>query len=253
MIPQIFKIGPLPINSFGLMVALAFFAGIYVLGRSFSRNGISADLAEKYVISAAFSGLLGARIWFVLIYHNELNSSLFKALISDAGFVFYGGFLIGLLTLGIMTFIDKISITSFLDSIGPTLALGYAIGRVGCQLSGDGDYGRVTSGVWGMSYSQGVVPTPPGVLVIPTPVYESILSLAIFFILYRVETNRTFKKPLSYFGLYLVLMSVERFLIEFIRIEDRYIYNLSEAQFIAIGLFLAGIALVSRSFTPVKS
>ena len=246
MIPQILYLGPLPINSFGLMVALAFFAGIYTLGRSFERNGIPAKLAEKYVITAAVAGLLGARLWFILIYFAELNISLFEILFSDAGFVFYGGFIIGLISLMILSRIDKISFFSFLDSIGPTLALGYAIGRVGCQLSGDGDYGFAVDGILGMSYSQGVVPTPAGVEVYPTPIYESILSLIICAVLLNVEKFRRLKKPLSYFGLYLLLMSVERFLVEFIRVEDKYAYGLSEAQFIALGLFFLGLILVVR-------
>ena len=232
------------------MVALAFFAGIYTLSRSFERNGIPGKLAEKYVITAAIAGLLGARLWFIAIYFNEINMSLKDILFSDAGFVFYGGFIIGLTCLIILSRIDKISFFSFLDSIGPTLALGYAIGRVGCQLSGDGDYGMHVDGILGMSYSQGVVPTAPGQQAVPTPIYESILSLIICAVLLNVEKYRRLTKPLSYFGLYLLLMSVERFLVEFVRIEDRYGYGLSEAQYIAIGLFALGLILVVR---PRKS
>ena len=247
MIPRILQIGPIPINSFGLMVALGFFAGMYVLARSFERNGLPPELAEKYVIAAAISGLLGARLWFIMIYYGEINRPFIEVLFSSAGFVFYGGFLIALATLFILTRIDKISFAKFIDSVGPTMAIGYAIGRVGCQLSGDGDYGLATTSFWGMSYAQGVVPTPPGIEAFPTPVFESVMALLVCAVLLKVEKDRLLQAPFSRFGLYLLFMSIERFLIEFIRIEDRYAYGLSEAQLIAVGLFLVGLILTLRN------
>src|SRR5690606_6293941 len=105
---------------------------------------------------------------------------------------------------------------------------------VGCQLSGDGDYGIVTESFIGMSYATGVVPTPPGVRVYPTPFFESVLALGIVWILTTVEKLPNWSHPGMRFGLMLVLISIERFFIEFIRVEDVVLGALTQAQVISI-------------------
>ena len=242
MIPQLFYLGPLPINSFGLMVALAFFAGIERLRRSFGRNGIAPELAETFVFTGGVVGLVGARLWFIAENYNEFSGQLGAALFSTAGFTFYGGFILSALTLIGLCWFYGIKLTTFLDSVGPTLALGYAIGRLGCQLSGDGCYGIATTSFLGMSYANGVVPTPPGVLVYPTPLYESLFSLALVFVLSALEQRLWWQAPLRRFAAYLFLLGSERFLIEFLRINPTILYGLSEAQVIA-GVLMA-VALV---------
>jgi phosphatidylglycerol:prolipoprotein diacylglycerol transferase len=245
MIPTIFEIGPIPVRSFGLMIALALFAGAVRLARSFSRYGIDPALAERYVTVAGISGLLGARLWHIgenwLVYRDDLLS----ALIASAGFTFYGGFIVAAICVYVVARRDGTSIPKLCDALGPCLALGYAIGRLGCQLSGDGDYGMVTDGFWGMSYATGVVPTLPGELVYPTPLFESALSLVVVAILTRVERSATFlMKGFQRFGLYLVMISIERFVVEFLRVNPRYALSLSEAQWIALALIVVGAALI---------
>lgn len=245
MIPTIIELGPIPVRSFGLMVALALFAGAIRLSMSFTRYGIDARLAERYVTAAGISGLLGARLWYLAENWSWVQRDFFGALFASAGFTFYGGFLIAAAVVYWLAKRDGVSIGRFCDSLGPALALGYAIGRLGCQLSGDGDYGSTTFGFWGMSYATGVVPTMPGERVYPTPLFESAVSLVILFLLSWVEKgDRYFAKPLQRFGLYLVCISLERIVVEIFRINPTLVWSLSEAQVIGTVLLLVGAAFI---------
>ena len=246
MIPQIFQLGPLPINSFGLMVALAIVASGIILAKSFKINDINPELAEKYILTGGIVGLIGARLWFIFIDNfSELKDQLFEALTSSAGFTFHGGFIIGSTTLIVMTKLDKIPLNKFLDSMGPCLALAYAIGRLGCQLSGDGDYGIETSSFLGMSFSTGVIPTPIGVNVFPTPLYESFLCILIVFILLKLEKNKSWLSvPYARAGAYLTLIGTERFIVEFLRVNPKVFYIFSQSQIIYAVVIILGLILL---------
>lgn len=249
MIPTILHLGPIPINSFGLMVALALLVGIERLAISFRRGGLPEQLAERYVLWSGFLGLVGARLWFIGDHWSEVRGQLVEALLASAGFVFYGGFITAWIVVLVLLRRDGIAPRRFFDAMGPALALGYAVGRLGCQLSGDGDYGSPTTSFWGMSYSSGVIPTPPGVLVYPTPLFESAIAIAIAIILGRVEISRSsvWQKPYARMGLCLLLLSIERFFIEFLRINPRVAGGvLSEAQVIALVLTAIGGVLLLR-------
>ncbi len=250
MIPEIFSLGPIPVNSFGLMVALAIFSASILLAKSFQVNGLNPNLAEKYVLTGGIGGLIGARLWYVFVdNYDDLKNDLFSALISSAGFTFYGGFIISALLLFVLIIIDKIRISSFVDALGPALALGYAIGRLGCQLSGDGDYGIETTNIFGMSFSTGVIPTAPGVLVYPTPLYESTICILIVFLLLYVERLVKWQMaPGARFGLYLSLIAMERFVVEFIRINPEVVGTLSQAQVISLAIFSFGLVLIATGF-----
>ncbi len=247
MIPTLLELGPIPVRSFGLMVALALIVGSIRLSRSFARYGIDVALAERYVMVAGFTGLLGARIWYIAENWSFLRGDLIGALINSAGFTFYGGFIIAAISVSIAAYRDGTPLGRLCDAMGPCLSIGYAVGRLGCQLSGDGDYGIPTSTWWGMSFSTGVVPTLPGELVYPTPFFESAISLLVLWVLSRVETSQSvLLQPFQRFGLYLVLISLERFFIEFLRGNPVFMFSLSEAQVIAIALVLTGAVLVFR-------
>lgn len=241
MIPNVLELGPLPIRSFGLMVALALFAGALRLAKSFQVYQINSQLAERYVTAAGLSGLVGARLWYMAENWSYVKHDIFGNLLASAGFTFYGGFIVASIVLFVMARRDGVGVARFCDALGPALALGYAVGRLGCQLSGDGDYGSPNEGFWGMSYASGVVPTPPGVRVYPTPLFESAIALGILFVLSRVEQSRAFLiKPLQRFGLYLVLISLERIVVEVFRINPKVILDLSEAQLIGVVLLVLG-------------
>ncbi len=247
MIPTLLELGPIPVRSFGLMVALALFAGAIRLTLSFRRYGLDPRLAERYVTAAGVSGLLGARVWYIGENWSEVQHDLWGAIFSSAGFTFYGGFIIASIVVYLLAKKDGTNIGRLCDSLGPCLALGYAVGRLGCQLSGDGDYGVATSGFWGMSYSTGVVPTPPGTLVYPTPLFESTIAIGVLSILSYVEKSATLLcLPFQRFGFYLVLISIERLFVETLRGNPVVVLGMSEAQCIALGLIAFGVLLIGR-------
>jgi phosphatidylglycerol:prolipoprotein diacylglycerol transferase len=254
MIPTLLELGPIPVRSFGLMVALALIVGSIRLTRSFARYGIDGALAERYVMVAGFTGLLGARVWYIAENWSLLRSDLVGALVNSAGFTFYGGFIIAAISVSIAAYRDGTPFGRLCDSMGPCLSIGYAVGRLGCQLSGDGDYGISTSSWWGMSFSTGVVPTLPGELVYPTPFFESAISLLVLWILSRVEISKSFLcHSFQRFGLYLVLISLERFFVEFLRPNPAFIGSLSEAQVIALTLVTVGAIVVFFPRSTISS
>jgi phosphatidylglycerol:prolipoprotein diacylglycerol transferase len=165
-------------------------------------------------------------------------------LISRFGFAWFGGFLGGFVALVFLARHFGIPALEFMDLCSPAAAVGYAIGRIGCLLSGDGDYGVPTTLPWGMSFPNGVVPTTQRVH--PTPLYEFFIWLAIAAFLWQMG-----KKAVSgvrpsgeIFCCYLILTGVARFLIEFIRINPRSFFGLSNAQTASLVSIVAGSVLL---------
>lgn len=246
MIPTLLEIGPLPIRSFGLMVALALIVGSIRLAKSFVVYGVRPELAERYVMVAGVSGIIGARLWYMVEDWQRTKYDFFGTLTSSAGFTFYGGFIVAAVAVIIAARRDGTPLTKLLDALGPCLAVGYAIGRLGCQLSGDGDYGVTTNSWWGMSYSTGVVPTLPGELVYPTPLFESSLAvLVLLAVVYVERSSYILRQPMQRFGVYLFFISIERFIVEFLRVNERVLGPLSEAQVISSAFILIGAVLIA--------
>jgi phosphatidylglycerol:prolipoprotein diacylglycerol transferase len=257
MIPFL-HLGPLTIPTFGLMVACGLLAAAYVLQADFDRRRASFEPPKKnknaqpqgqdegflIIGIAGFAGLVGARLYHVLESPSEFFADPWPQLFSRFGFAWFGGFLGGLIALIILARYLKIPLLQFLDICSPAAAVGYAIGRIGCLLSGDGDYGRPTSLPWGMSFPNGVVPTTDRVH--PTPLYEFFIWLAIAVFLWHLGT-RALHKPRprgEIFCYYLILTGVARFLIEIIRINPRSFFSLSNAQAASVVSIVAGTALL---------
>jgi phosphatidylglycerol:prolipoprotein diacylglycerol transferase len=240
MIPDILHIGPIPIHIFGIFLALAFLAASWVAARGFEERGYDAELASSAVVWAAVGGIVGARLWLVLSAWSEFVRAPASFLLTGGGFVFYGGLLGGTLAMTIFFRRNAIPWLRGADAIAPAIVLGQAVGRIGCQLSGDGDWGAETTLPWGMAYPYAVVgwDKPPGVYVHPTPIYECVAYLAIFAFLWRVrrapapEGTQLFR--------YLLLSGAARFVIEFVRINPPILWNLSEAQLTSLLLVAIG-------------
>jgi phosphatidylglycerol:prolipoprotein diacylglycerol transferase len=179
-------------------------------------------------------GVLGAKIDFVLQNGSEGN------FLSGSGLVWYGGVIGGAIGVIAVAAWRKIPIGRLANMSAPGLAIGYAIGRIGCQLSGDGDYGRATSLPWGMSYPDGEVPTTE--IVHPTPVYETAAMLVVFFVLWRLRDR--LNRPWQLFGLWAILAGAERFLVEFVRRNEDVALGLTAAQLFSIGLMAIGAVLM---------
>src|SRR5215470_14656783 len=244
MIPYL-HLGPLQIPTFGLMVALALIAAANILQADFDRRGIDAD-AFAMITIAGLAGILGAKLYHLLEPDNRrlFFEQPWSSLLSRYGFAWFGGFLGGFTAMLLMGWRAKLRIREFLDACSPAASIGYAIGRIGCFLSGDGDYGKPTSLPWGMSFPNGVVPTTDRVH--PTPIYEFLAWCLIGWLLWRLGARALGKpRPLGQiFGLYLILTGVARFLVEFIRINPPWIAGLSNAQIASVISVIGGLALL---------
>jgi prolipoprotein diacylglyceryl transferase len=268
MIPFL-HLGPITIPTFGLMVATALLVSAYVLQADFDRRrgqleripGYKGQRDEGFLIIgvAGIAGLAGARLYHVLESPSEFFADPWSQLFSRYGFAWFGGFLGGFIALVIMARRLRIPLPLFLDICSPSACVGYAIGRIGCFLSGDGDYGKPTNlhWPWAMAFPNGVVPTtetcvqwgwPADCRVYATPLYEFFIWLAIAAFLWHMGTKslRGPKAPGEIFCNYLILTGVARFLIEFIRINPRSFFGLSNAQTASLVSIAFGLVLLWR-------
>jgi phosphatidylglycerol:prolipoprotein diacylglycerol transferase len=242
MQPEI-DIGPVTLQSFGIMFALGFIAAGLLVAKRFQELGKPVDWAYELIFAALIGGIVGARLDFLIENWDDVSDDLFGNLFSGSGLVWYGGAIGG--TIGVLLWArwrGFLNLT-LLDVAAPGLAIGYAIGRIGCQLSGDGDYGIPWDGPWAMSYEDGTVPTAPGVEVHPTPIYEAVAMLFVTWLLWR---NRLRFAPGLLFAGYLVLAGVERFLIEFIRRNDDIALGLTQAQWMSLVMIAVGAVWIAR-------
>ena len=244
MIPYL-HLGPLQLPTFGLMVALALITSAYVLQADFDRRGMNAD-AFTMITIAGLMGILGAKLYHLLETPAELFANPLPLLLSRYGFAWFGGFLGGFGAMVLMGWRAKLPMWGFLDACSPAASFGYAIGRIGCFLSGDGDYGKPTSLPWGMSFPNGVVPTTERVH--PAPLYELLIWSAIGWLLWRLGA-RFLKRPGrsgEIFCYYLILTGTARFLVEIIRINPPWILGLTNAQVASLLSILVGAVLLWR-------
>lgn len=241
MLPSI-HLGHLAIPTFGLMLWLAAVIGAWIMDRSFRRARIDAD-AVGMVAIAVVAGIVGAKLWHVLDTPEEFRNGGWRVLWDTAGFAWYGGLLFGLTALVLQGWRAKIGALRVLDLAAPAAAVGYGVGRIGCFLSGDGCYGIATRlpWPWGMSFPNGIVPTPPGVHVLPTPLYELAAGLLIGWWLWR-RAGKPHPAGLI-LGQYLVLCGLARFLVEFVRRNPKVLWGLSNAQLASAGAAIAGVAV----------
>lgn len=241
MFPEILKIGPLTIYSYGLMAAIGFLLGGYLLERELARVGRKKELAGTIIIAAIVGGIVGSKIYFLIENPSLVKEDFFGTVFSGAGLVWYGGLLGGLLA--VTWWIRKKGLPFLLvgDLLAPLLLMGQGMGRVGCFLAGDGCYGPPADVPWAMSFPNGVVPTIEKVH--PTPLYDSLLLFSLFLILWSIRKKEF--RPGTLFGLFGMLMGVERFFTEFFRTNARDIFGvLTQAQFFSIILFICGLGLI---------
>jgi phosphatidylglycerol---prolipoprotein diacylglyceryl transferase len=234
-------IGRFSIGTFGILLWLAAVSGCYVLYKNFRRWKIDADAISIVAVSTV-AGILGAKLWHVLETPHQLFTHPADLLFDRAGFAWYGGLIVGILALLWQARVYKLGALQMLDLSAPAAAVGYGVGRLGCLISGDGDYGKPTKLPWGMSFPNGLVPTFQKVH--PTPIYELLGALFIAWILWRRGSPEK-PRPLGQItGEYLILSGVARFLVEFIRINPRILWGLTNAQFASLGTIAFGIGLV---------
>jgi phosphatidylglycerol:prolipoprotein diacylglycerol transferase len=284
MYPYI-NLGFAHVGTFGLMLWLAAVCSTIVLYKNLIRNGSDAD-ALNIVTLVVLSGIVGAKLWHELQNIPDLRAA-WRDILSpgmshfsevffnflhwfQAGFAWYGGMLAAIAMLAYQGVLAKPNgltggraAVRMLDLAAPAAAVGYGVGRIGCLLSGDGDYGINTTLPWGVHMMHGlteytralVVPNPPTAAVQPTPIYELLFALALAWWLWKRASKPL---PLGFLtGEYLVLSGIGRFLVEFVRINPRIYFGhtMSNAQVAALGsvLFGAGMMVLTRHNEAVIS
>ncbi|HVW77689.1 MAG TPA: prolipoprotein diacylglyceryl transferase [Alloacidobacterium sp.] len=235
-------IGRFSVGTFGIMLWLAAVCACWVLYRNFRRWAVEAD-AIGIVAIATVAGVAGAKLWHVLETPQLLMQDPAGILLDRAGFAWFGGLIAGILALLWQSKGARLTKLGMLDLAAPAAAVGYGVGRLGCLTSGDGDYGIPTNLPWGMSFPNGLVPTTQRVH--PTPIYELIAALIIAWILWRRSSPRAKRAAGEITGEYLVLSGIARFLVEFIRINPKIYWGMSNAQMASLGSIVAGIALMA--------
>jgi phosphatidylglycerol---prolipoprotein diacylglyceryl transferase len=240
MIPYV-HIWHFSIPTFGLMLWLAAVAAAFVMDRGFKRASLDAD-AVGLVAIAVLAGIVGAKLWHVIDTPSEFRDLGWRVLWDTAGFAWFGGLVFGISALVIQGWWARIGALRTLDLAAPAAAIGYGIGRIGCFLSGDGCYGVETKLPWAMSFPNGIEPTPPGIRVHPTPLYELGMGLLIGLYLWWRGGKRHGTGAIV--GEYLMLSGIARFLVEFIRRNPKILFGLSNAQLASLGSVVIGAGLV---------
>ena len=271
MFPTIYDFGiinffgfsfPLAIHSFGFMLVVAFYTTYFILNNDLKKLNYDENLASDLIFWAAFGGVVGSKVYHLLENLDQVFQDPVGMIFSGSGLVFLGGLIGGTIAVTININKNKLPWLEFADIVAPLLILGYGIGRVGCFLVGD-DYGIPTNLPWGMSFANGLPPSTtsvfslyfpwvdiskysPGLLKVhPTQLYETFFSLIIFFYLY--SKRKSVKIKGSLFFLYLILAGLERFLVEFIRTNEKYFLDIfSGAQIISVIMISIGTLFLLR-------
>lgn len=257
MHPVLFKIGSFTVYSYGVMLVTAFIIGYFFFLQEVKRKKLDERIAIDITIIAVFCGVIGSKLLFVIENLDEFFFNPIRVAFSSGGFTFLGGLTLSFIASWIYIKVRKYNFLQAADTIAPSLILAYGIGRIGCQLAGDGDYGIPTSLPWGTNYENGIVPPthmfngteyaksfPNGIFpndtpLHPTPIYEFLASLIIFLILWKFRKRDWAAGKLVM--LYFILSSLSRFLVEFIRLNPRILVGFSQAQIISIVIFTIGI------------
>ena len=254
--PLIIRLGPIELTGYGLMMMVAFLMAGWAIQLELRRRGLDEEYAADIVIAGVIGGLIGAKVWYVLLTHD------WSALFRRGGFVWYGGFLGATAAILLNGWRRLVPLRFTLEICAAPLALGYALGRVGCFLVND-DYGIPSSLPWAMKFPRGLPPTtvadltqmgvrfPPGtdltqvVAVHPTQIYETVLMFLAFWWLWQHRAHRHATGWL--FGCYLVLAGIERFLVEFVRAkDDRLLGPFTLAQATSVVLVILGAVLLTK-------
>jgi phosphatidylglycerol---prolipoprotein diacylglyceryl transferase len=257
ILPFVLELGPLEITGYGLMMMVAFLMGGWLIAIELKRRGLSEDYAADAIAAAVIGGIVGAKLWYVAVAQDT------GALFSRGGLVWYGGFIGGTAAVILNGWRLKVPLRWTMQLVAPALPAAYALGRIGCFLVND-DYGRPTDLPWAVKFPQGLppstaasmeqlfgIPVAPGtdpatvLAVHPTQIYEAILMLAAFMLLWSLRKGG---RPIGWiFGLYLVIAGVERFFIEILRAkDDRFLGPFTLAQLTSVVLILIGTWLLMK-------
>lgn len=236
---------PFKIGTYGVMMAVGFLTSSWWMNKELRRRNIDPGVGDMTIMLGIVLGVIGSKLAYML---TEAETFSFSDLISGAGLTWHGGLIMAGTGIVVYWVMKKLSVLIMLDNTAPMLASGYAFGRVGCFISGDGCYGIPCTPtdidrLFCMPFPNGIVPTT--IPVHPTPLYEALAGFVIAAILWKIR--KLFKHPGILFAIYLVGTGFSRFFIEFIRRADgrpdRFL-DLRDAHWIALAQVALGVAMV---------
>jgi phosphatidylglycerol:prolipoprotein diacylglycerol transferase len=248
--PFFFHVGNIAMSGYGIALVMAFLIAWVVIARENGRRGDDVPFAGEIVLAASIGGLVGSKLFYAAFIGSG-------SILTRGGHSFWGGLIGGACAYSLWARIRHVSFFRYLDVTGIAIAAGYAVGRTGCWAIGD-DYGRPWNSSFAVQFPRGAPPTtaanmlrifgevpPLGsdaatiIAVHPTQLYETALGFVMFLVLWRLRDHRHAQGWL--FGLYCVLAGVERFLIDFVRVEpNRLSVGLSIAQVVALAITVTG-------------
>ena len=269
MYPRV-ELGPLTIYTYGLMLALGLAVGISLLCLELRRKGLDPAHGIWIALIAIPSGVVGSRLLFLIEEWDRFVVDPIRVTFSSGGLSFYGGLIVAALAVYPYLRWNGISLLTFGDGAAPGALLGRGIGRIGCHLSGDGDYGLPTTLPWGTDYSNGVYPpsaalaafpeltrqfpggvAPDNLIMHPTGIYEFLLSLLLFAVLWRYRA--LIRPDGRLLMLYLLATGGVRFGLEFLALAAPIALGLTEAQLISLGLIAIGaVGFIHLRAQPVS-
>ncbi|NLI79181.1 MAG: hypothetical protein GX442_22400 [Candidatus Riflebacteria bacterium] len=271
MHPILFEWGPIRIGSYGVLLALAFGSAILITNREFRRNALDTVLAWDIYLLAIVGGLVGSRLLYIVENFADFLRNPVPYLFSATGFSVIGGYVLAISLCWIRIRREDQPFLKIADLCSPGLAVGYAVGRLGCIAAGDGCYGIPTLSWCGMTFPHGLVPTlaaqnqllvkrfmerfpgqpvPVDIPVHPTPLYESLSAFALLAVLlafrWRIGPGRRFAAFLAWFG-------AARFAVEFIRLNPAMWGGFTSGQLGSIGLMALSLLVLAVGDTTSPS
>ncbi|MDI6704043.1 MAG: prolipoprotein diacylglyceryl transferase [bacterium] len=251
-----FQIGPISLYSYGLCVALAFLAGIWVAIKKAEHAQIEKDLILDLGLYLLISSIIGARLLYVLCNMSFYKLNPWKIFsLQEGGLAFFGGLILSTIVGSLFLRKRKVEILKIADIVAPSIALGLAIGRIGCFLYGC-CYGKRTTLPWGIIFP---INSPagsafPGMHIHPTQIYSSLNGLILLFLLTRIYQIKRFSGQV--FCAFLLLYSITRGLLEFLRADQEILLlNLTLTQIFCIFLFVGAMiwyCILARSQQSTK-
>jgi phosphatidylglycerol:prolipoprotein diacylglycerol transferase len=264
MYPILLELGPLKIGSYGVLLALGFLSGIWLINREFRKGGFDIEIAWDIYFLIVFGGMVGSRLLFIFENFSDFLAAPSSMIFSTTGFSVLGGYVLAFILCTLRVKYGGLRFFKATDMVAPGLSLGYAVGRFGCITAGDGCYGIPTKVAWGMHFPNGLVSTlaaknvmlvskfaeifpgesiPNDICVHPTPIYEAISQIVLAGILllpiWKIGAGKRFGFFLCWFGL-------SRFLVEFIRLNPIAAYGLTSNQYISMIFMVIGFAVIVR-------
>ena len=250
MLKDIITIGGLTIHGYGLMIAIGFMLAVFVAVHRAKAYGLNQEAILDIALIAIISGFVGAKLLFVIVSFDEFIEDPLGVLGSE-GFVVYGGIIAGVLACMLYSMKKKLSFMSYFDIVMPSISIAQGFGRIGCFMAGC-CYGRETNSAIGVIFPADSM-APAGVKVLPTQLFSAAGDFLIAGILITYARRAKYKGNTG--ALYLALYSVGRFLIEFLRDDERGAVGLlSTSQFISIFfVIIAGVLFYANKKRGVEA